>query len=65
MGYKEEIIEMLESISNERILKLIYGFVRRGYGEDMAEKGGLYLWAFRGYGQTDFKRVSREDLSES
>lgn len=40
MGYKEEIIEMLESISNEKILKLIYGFVRRGYGEDRAEKGG-------------------------
>ena len=41
MSYKKEIIEMLESINNERILKLIYGFVRRGYGEDMAEKGGV------------------------
>ena len=41
MGYKEEIIEMLESISNEKILKLIYGFVHRGYGEDRAMKGGV------------------------
>ena len=41
MGYKEEIIEMLESISNEKILKLIYGFVRRGYGEDREMKGGV------------------------
>ena len=41
MGYKEEIIEMLESISNEKILKLIYGFVRRGYREDRAMKGGV------------------------
>ena len=41
MGYKEEIIEMLESISNEKILKLIYGFVCRGYGEDRAMKGGV------------------------
>lgn len=41
MSYKEEIVKMLECISNERILKLIYGFVRRGYGEDMAEKGGV------------------------
>ena len=30
MSYKEEIVKMLECISNERILKLIYGFVRRG-----------------------------------
>lgn len=41
MSYKDEIIEMLACISNERILKLIYGFVRRGYGEDMAEKVGV------------------------
>ena len=41
MSYKDEIIEMLACISNEHILKLIYGFVRRGYGEDMAEKGGV------------------------
>lgn len=40
MGYKEKIIEMLASISNEKILKLIYGFVRSGYREDRAEKGG-------------------------
>lgn len=41
MSYKDEIIEMLESISNERILKLIYGFVRSGYREDRAMKGGV------------------------
>lgn len=40
MGYKEEIIDMLTSISNEKILKLIYGFVRCGYREDRVEKGG-------------------------
>lgn len=40
MGYKEEIIEMLASISNESILKLIYGFVRSGYREDRVMKGG-------------------------
>lgn len=40
MSYKEEIVKMLESISNEKILKLIYGFVRRGYREDRAMKGG-------------------------
>lgn len=40
MGYKEEIIDMLTSISNEKILKLIYGFVRSGYREDRVTKGG-------------------------
>lgn len=41
MSYKEEIVKMLECISNERILKLIYGFVRSGYREDRAMKGGM------------------------
>ena len=40
MSYKEEIVKMLKCISNEQILKLIYGFVRRGYREDRSMKGG-------------------------
>lgn len=39
-NYKAEIIEMLSKISNEQILKLIYGFVRSGYREEVAGKGG-------------------------
>lgn len=41
MNYKEEIIEMLSKISNETILKLIYGFVRSGYREEVAGKEGV------------------------
>lgn len=43
MNYKAEIIEMLSKISNEKILKLIYGFVRSGYREEVAGKGGVAL----------------------
>lgn len=39
-NYKAEIIAMLSKISNEKILKLIYGFVRSGYREEVAGKGG-------------------------
>lgn len=34
--YKEEIIEMLEEINNEEIIKLIYWFVKSGYKEENA-----------------------------
>lgn len=34
MRYKEETIEMLKNINDEKILRLIYGFVRSGYRED-------------------------------
>lgn len=40
MDYKNAIIEMLNKISNEKILKLIYGFVRSGYREEVAGKVG-------------------------
>lgn len=35
---KKQIIEMVESIENIRILKMIWGFVRRGYKEEKAGK---------------------------
>lgn len=38
--YKEETVKMLNAINNELILKLIYGFVRSGYREEVAGKGG-------------------------
>lgn len=42
MDYKKMIIAMLSSISNEKILRLIYGFVRAGYNEERnTEKGGV------------------------
>lgn len=40
MRYKELIVEMLDCITNEKILRLIYGFVSAGYKEDRAMKGG-------------------------
>lgn len=30
MDYKKEILKLLERIDNERILKMIYGFVKAG-----------------------------------
>lgn len=42
MNYKKIIIAMLSSISNEKILRLIYGFVRAGYNEEQnTGKGGV------------------------
>lgn len=38
MEYKMGIIEMVEKMSNLRFLKMIYGFSRRLYQEEMAEK---------------------------
>ena len=32
--YKEQIIEMVKGIESQKILRLIYGFVRRGYREE-------------------------------
>lgn len=34
--YKEKIIELVEKIENQAILKLIYGLVRSGYEEEKA-----------------------------
>lgn len=36
--YREEIIKMVNKINCERILRFIYGFVKRGYKEEMAGK---------------------------
>ncbi len=36
--YRERIIEMVSKIDNIQILKLIWGFVRRGYKEENAGK---------------------------
>lgn len=36
MDYKKEIIEMIENLHNEKILQLIYYFVKRGYKEERA-----------------------------
>lgn len=36
MNYKEEIICMVNDIKCEKILKLIYSFVKRGYKEEKA-----------------------------
>lgn len=38
MDYKKEIIEMVEMIHDEKILNLIFWFVRRGYNEERAGK---------------------------
>lgn len=34
--YREQIIEMVKEMENKKILKLIYGFVKSGYGEEKA-----------------------------
>ena len=36
--YKEQIIEMVKCIESQKILRLIYGFVRSGYREENAGK---------------------------
>jgi len=36
MDYKELIIEMVKKIENEKILKLIFGFVKAGLREEKA-----------------------------
>ncbi len=36
MDYKQKIIEMVEKIENQKILKLIYGFAKSGYKEENA-----------------------------
>lgn len=38
MDYKKEIIEMIENMHNEKILNLIFWFVKRGYNEERARK---------------------------
>ena len=36
MDYKKEIIEMIQKIHNESIIKFIYGCVKRAYDEERA-----------------------------
>ena len=36
VDYKKEIIEMIQEIHSEKILNLIYWFVKRGYKEERA-----------------------------
>lgn len=36
--YKEQIVDMVQKIENEVILRLIYGFVKSGYKEERAGK---------------------------
>lgn len=36
--YREQIIEMVQKIDSQLILKLIYGFVKSGYNEEKAGK---------------------------
>lgn len=38
MDYKKEIIEMIQNMHNEKILNLIFWFVKRGYNEERARK---------------------------
>lgn len=38
MNHKKEIIDVVEKIYSEKILNLIYWFVRRGYREERAGK---------------------------
>jgi len=42
MNYKNGIIEMIQKINSEKILNLIYWFVKRGYeyDEERAESNG-------------------------
>lgn len=34
--YKKKIVEMVGKINSQKILKLIYGLVKSGYGEEIA-----------------------------
>nr|UVY43343.1 MAG: hypothetical protein [Bacteriophage sp.]UWI22255.1 MAG: hypothetical protein [Bacteriophage sp.] len=38
MDYKKEIIEMIQKIHNESMIKFIYGCVKRAYKEERAGK---------------------------
>ena len=38
MNYKKEIIEMIEKIHSEKMIKFIYGCVKRVYKEERAGK---------------------------
>ena len=38
MDYKKEIIEMIQKIHSESMIKFIYGCVKRAYKEERAEK---------------------------
>ena len=34
LDYKRKIIDMVKDIQNEKVLKLIFGFVKSGYEEE-------------------------------
>ena len=36
LDYKRKIIDMVKDIKNEKVLKLIFGFVKSGYEEEKA-----------------------------
>lgn len=36
LDYKRKIIDMVKDIQNEKVLKLIFGFVKSGYEEEKA-----------------------------
>ena len=36
--YLEQIVEMIQKIDNNNVLKLIYGFTKSGYKEEKARK---------------------------
>lgn len=36
--YREQIVEMIQKIDNNNVLKLIYGFTKSGYKEEKAGK---------------------------
>ena len=38
MDYKKEIIEMIQKIQNESMIKFIYGCVKRAYNEEREGK---------------------------
>lgn len=38
MDYRKEIIEMIQKIRSESMIKFIYGFVKRAYKEESNEE---------------------------
>lgn len=38
MDYKKEIIEMIQKINSETMIKFIYGCVKRAYKEECSEE---------------------------
>ena len=38
MDYKKEIIQMIKEIENDKIIKILYNFVKSFYKEERAER---------------------------